>query len=120
LWGLKYVENALRQDCRATLALTVLKNGPSEEEIREEIARAGCVIIAWGVSYEGQGRRCDIRAEIQRRALPGDTRTPTFVSQWAHQPLIELVQWKPQGISSSSESRDSGPQGLPIAISGPE
>jgi putative Mg2+ transporter-C (MgtC) family protein len=120
LWGLKYVEKAMRQDARGTLALTMLKDGPSDDEIRSAIASDGGLIISWGIAYEDQGQRRELRTDVQRRIKPDDTQPPGFVSQLARNPHIQRIMWRPQGISSGFESQPSQPKGTPIPISGPK
>src|ERR1700733_11848534 len=49
LWGLKYVEKLMRQDVRATLTVTISRDGPSDDEIRALIAQNQCTVISWGI-----------------------------------------------------------------------
>jgi putative Mg2+ transporter-C (MgtC) family protein len=120
LWGLKYVENIMPQDRRAMLTLFLSKEDPSEEEIRATVAQGACSIISWGIAYLDHGQRRKIRIEIQQRSRPGDARPPAFVLQLARNAHVENIEWEPQGISSGALPPHGGPQGTPIAISGPE
>jgi putative Mg2+ transporter-C (MgtC) family protein len=116
LWGLTFVERHLRQDTLGMLTLSVSKNGPTEEEIRATIARSGCVVLAWGVAYTNYGESREVRGEIQRRAVPRDSRPPSFVAQLAENAHVKRIEWRPQGISSGSNAPDPGPfAGLPGA-----
>ncbi|HEX4056068.1 MAG TPA: MgtC/SapB family protein [Tepidisphaeraceae bacterium] len=117
LWGLKHLEKSLRQDVRATLTLSMLKDGPTEEEIRAAMRQCGCAVLSWGTAYLNRGERRELRIEVERRTLPGDTQPPAFVSQFAQNARIENVQWLPQGIPTNSGSQQPQPQGTPIAIS---
>ena len=119
LWGLKYVESMFRQDVRATLTVVLSKTGPSDDEIRGGIAQSACTIISWGISYMDQGKRRQIRSEIQWRVLPSETRPPAFIAQLAENAHVLGVQWKPQGLPAESESHQSEPKGTPIPISEP-
>lgn len=117
LWGLKYVEQLMRQDVRARLTLTILKDGPTDETIRASITQNKCLIISWGIAYMDRGERREVRSEIQRRIHASDTRPPPFVAQLAQMPRVEGLQWEPQGLSTESASQQSGPMGLPVGIS---
>jgi putative Mg2+ transporter-C (MgtC) family protein len=120
LWGLKHAENKIRQDARATLTLTISRNGPSEDDIRASIAQSGCTIISWGVAYARHGQSKELHSEIQRRVLPTETRPPDFVARLAQDPAIQEIRWQPQGISRGPESKQPEPKGTPVAQSEPE
>jgi putative Mg2+ transporter-C (MgtC) family protein len=97
LWGLKYVESIFRQDVNGTLTLTILKSGPSEEDIRAMIRDSRGRIISWGVCYREHGSQREIRSEIRRRVYPSDTRPPEFLPRILNSPGVEEVSWRPQG-----------------------
>ncbi len=120
LWGLKYIENGIRQDVRATLTLAIAKTGPSDDEIRNCIAISGCTIISWGVEYGNRGQLREVNTEIQCRVLPRETRPPDFVSTLAQNPEIQAVKWHPQGISRGAELKRPEPKGTPVALSEPK
>jgi putative Mg2+ transporter-C (MgtC) family protein len=109
LWGLTYVEKHLKQDTLGTLTLLMSRSGPTEEEIRAGIAQSGCVVLSWGVAYTSQDMGREMRAEIQRRALPRDSRPPAFVAQLAENAHIRRIEWRPQGVSAGPASPQPGP-----------
>ncbi len=118
LWGLKYVEKAIHQDSHATLTVSVLKNGPSEEQLREKIVQGGCVIISWAITYTDRGQNRQIRTEVERRVFPSDTRPPDFLAQLGLEAGVEAIQWMPQGISPDVHQSD--PLALPVNMIGPD
>lgn len=121
LWGLKYVEGAIRHDLRGTLTLSVSPQGLSDEEIRSRVTQCHCTVIAWGIQYgQGPSDWRKIRCEIRYRALPAQTQPPEFVGELAHSSHVRNVLWVPQGLITSSSSQQTEPTGTPIAISGPE
>jgi putative Mg2+ transporter-C (MgtC) family protein len=107
LWGLKHVERAFRQDMRATFALVTLADGPSEAQVRQAIAGAGCQIIFWGVTLLDHGQRCEMRGHIQRRVKPDDTAPPPFIAQLSGHPKVLRVMWRPQGIGAESRGESA-------------
>jgi putative Mg2+ transporter-C (MgtC) family protein len=117
LWGLKHVENGIRREVRATLTLVIPKAGPSDDEIRNYIAKSGCTIISWGIEYGSRGQLREVNSEIQCRVLRSETRPPDFVGMLAQNPEIEMVKWQPQGISRNAESKRYQPKGTPAALS---
>ncbi|HTW93594.1 MAG TPA: MgtC/SapB family protein [Tepidisphaeraceae bacterium] len=118
LWGLKHLEDLLRRECRATLCLTLPRDGPTEDSIRATVAQAGCAIISWAIEYMDHGNRRSVMAVVEWKALPRDTRPPACVATFAQDPHIEKVLWQPQGVSADSTRPQ--PQGTPIPISAAE
>jgi hypothetical protein len=98
LWGLKYFENAMRQDARALLIVGILTDGPSDEELRSMIAGSHCKVISWAVMHGNRGAWREVHTEIQRRVGSTETHPPDFVAQLAKNPQIEKIQWQPQGL----------------------
>jgi putative Mg2+ transporter-C (MgtC) family protein len=120
LWGLKYVERAIRQDLRATMVLDIDKGGPGDDELRATIAQSRCVIISWGVIYSDRGNQRQIQSEIQWRARPHETAPPPFIALLAQNEHVQRVQWQPQALAAESALEQSEPPGTPIAISVPD
>lgn len=121
LWGLKHVEQAIKQDLRGTISMTIAPPGPSDEEIRSHITDSDCAILAWGILFSGSGGETrHVRCDIQRRVLPDETRPPPFVAAMARNPNIQNVHWQPQGLAKESSSVQTEPKGTPIPISGPK
>ncbi|HMB94444.1 MAG TPA: MgtC/SapB family protein [Tepidisphaeraceae bacterium] len=102
LWGLKYVERAIYQDIRTMVAVTIAKNGPSDEDIRQRITHSDCVIISWGVAYLQQGQEREISCEIEWRTRYGCTTPPQFVTDLAHDAQVANLRWQPAGIKFDS------------------
>jgi putative Mg2+ transporter-C (MgtC) family protein len=120
LWGLKYVEKMMHQDVRGTLTLLVAKAGPTDDELRAQIAGEQCLVIAWGVIYMEHGERRQIRSEIQRRVLPTETKPPDFVAEMVRSIHVETVHWQPQGLPPDHATHSTEPRGTPVAISEPK
>lgn len=116
LWGLKYVERIIKQDSRALLVMTVLRDGPTDEEVRSRVGQDQCTIINWGITYLDNGRR-QIRSDIERRIVPGETHPPGFVSQLGQSIGVENLRWQPQGLSDESNSQPLPPKGMATSIS---
>jgi putative Mg2+ transporter-C (MgtC) family protein len=98
LWGLKYLENSMRQDMRATLTVGILTDGPTDEEIRAMIATCHGKVISWGVMHGNRGTWREVSTEIQRRVSPNETQPPDFIEKLAKNPQIEKIRWQPQGL----------------------
>ena len=120
LWGLKYVEKMMRQDARASLILTISRDGPSDEEIRALIAQGQCTVISWGILYTDHGKKREVHGEIQRRVLPNETSPPNYVASLAVNPHVGTIQWRPQGMSDGSAATKSEPKGTPTSLSEPK
>lgn len=78
---------------------------------------AAVVIPRTRFTYGDHGQRREIRSEIQRRVLPSETHPPAFVAELAQHPGVETLQWKMQGVSTGSSSKQEEPKGTPPAIS---
>lgn len=120
LWGLKHFEQALKEETRATLTITLSKTGPTDQQLRDSIAQSHCRVISWGITYFNPTGRRKIIAEVQRHQLPTETHPPDFVAQLAANPGTESLEWHPRNLSTDSDSRQPQPQGTPIPISASE
>ena len=117
LWGLKYMEQFIRQDLRGSLILVTLGTDLTEEELGQQLLQNGCSVISWGVSFVKSAQRREIRCEIKWRPAVGQTMPPPVIAKLYAHPAVSALSWKPQGLSGDSGPEDSGPQGTPVAIS---
>lgn len=91
LWGLRRVEEMLRREHGATLALQLDPGGPDEEEIRRKIAEAGFAIRTLEVSASAAGRRLSFSLSYAPES--GEVRTPPLVAALAREPGVAKVDW---------------------------
>ncbi len=92
LWGLKYVEEMLRREHGARLALELDASGPDEEEIRRKIAEAGFAVRTLNVSVTAAGRHLSFSLNYAPES--GDPRTPPLVGVLAREPGVAKVEWR--------------------------
>jgi putative Mg2+ transporter-C (MgtC) family protein len=96
LWGLQWTELQFRQEHRATLALEIDGDGPSERDIRRQLADAGLSVRSASVSVAGQGRHRDLVFDLRHMRLPADTEAPDIVRTLAQQSGVVKLQWRAQ------------------------
>ena len=95
LWGLKWLEQEMPKECRATLLLMAAADGPTEEQLRARVHEAGYQILSAEVEYVNRRHRRSIRCQLSWRSRFGEDRAPELVNQLAQQPGVLKVQWKP-------------------------
>jgi putative Mg2+ transporter-C (MgtC) family protein len=95
LWGLKSVEQRIRQHLRGTFVINLASDGPSEEETRGVIQNDGCRLIAWGVAYSPRDRRRLFRGEVALMGRRDNTEAPGFIGDLAQRPGVLNVSWEP-------------------------
>jgi putative Mg2+ transporter-C (MgtC) family protein len=98
LWGLKYLENAMRQDTRATVALAIRGDGPADQQLRERMQQCDCKIISWGIIYDQSKQQREITCIIEWHVRADQTNPPSFVTELAADARIVKLLWQPQGI----------------------
>jgi putative Mg2+ transporter-C (MgtC) family protein len=96
LWGLKWVEQHLRQEQHGTLMLIATADGPGEAQIRSTLGAEGFKIASCDVEYQDQAQRRRLRCQISWRGRPNDSRPPAFLDRLAEQAGVLKLQWKPR------------------------
>jgi putative Mg2+ transporter-C (MgtC) family protein len=99
LWGLKLVEQRMREQKLATLTVVTGPDGPTEEEIRTQLETAGFGVSGGAVTYTHQARLRRLHYAIHWRAPANETHTPLIVDRLAHQPGIRNLDWRPNGLA---------------------
>jgi putative Mg2+ transporter-C (MgtC) family protein len=94
--GLKRLEQSVKQDRQATLAVVAGEDGPSEDDIRSSFAAAGYKINSYSIVYEPIGKNREVTCSVQWRALPSETEVPGAVTALANRSGIVKVAWTPQ------------------------
>ena len=100
LRGLKRLESWLPQDRRATLTLTAALEGPTEEQICEEIVGRGFHIESLGVRHDKDERRLTLSCEVRWQSRPTDLLLPLFVKELSQRPGVSRLDWSPAGRPS--------------------
>ncbi|HEY1629271.1 MAG TPA: MgtC/SapB family protein, partial [Tepidisphaeraceae bacterium] len=107
LWSLKFVENAMRQDTRATISLSLRDDGPGDQELRDRIGQCDCKIVSWGVRFDHAAQQRDITCIIEWHVRSTQTTPPPFIGDLASDARILKLQWQPQGIQFLSSAKTS-------------
>ena len=94
LWGLKWVENGLEQEHRAEISLELDAQGPSEDEFRQALARAGISVVASAIAIEPPSGRRKIEFAVRRGRRLSNTATPPVLGELARLPGIVSLHWK--------------------------
>jgi putative Mg2+ transporter-C (MgtC) family protein len=100
LWGLRPVEQKTRRDQRATLRLVTGIEGPSDEEVREAVAKEGYAVRAAGQIFSDAAKRRELRYDLAWHALSHDTQAPWFVHKLAASPGVLSLEWTPQTLDT--------------------
>ena len=95
LWGVRQVEDFVRQERRATVTLFTTADSPSEPELRHMMEDSRFAIDSWSVIYSRKTARRKIRCVLKWRAVPSDTSVPPFVGKLRDTPGVETLQWVP-------------------------
>lgn len=96
LWGLERVQLSFRQEHRATLAMEIDDDGPSEQDIRRLLADAGLSVRGARFSVAGHGRHRDFLFDLRHLRYPADTEAPDVVRALAQQAGVVKLQWHSQ------------------------
>jgi len=92
LWGLRLVENRLRQGRSGTLTLLFNADVRPEQEIQSYFSGLGFRVASLSLWHHAP-ENCRLRCEIRWKALPSDGEVPAFVRQFAGREDIARVQW---------------------------
>lgn len=90
---LRWAEDRLPRDRRATLLVAIGPGGPTERQVRAELVAHGYRIVTMAVSCLATGRQT-VRCLVQWKEQPLDVDTPEVVQLIAAQPGVERVDWR--------------------------
>ena len=94
LWCLKWAEQRMRQDRRATLSLAVGAAGPTEDEVRSCLLARGFRITSQSAAYAIVGLQRRLLWEVEWHGNPNDTRPPGFLDELARRSDVVELEWK--------------------------
>jgi putative Mg2+ transporter-C (MgtC) family protein len=94
LWVLKWIEQALRQQCIASLALELDDAGPDPGQIKRRLADAGLTVVKADISIDVATRRRTLGYELREFRRGGDIEPPDRVAQLAHESGVLKFQWR--------------------------
>jgi putative Mg2+ transporter-C (MgtC) family protein len=107
LWGLKWLEQYMREQKLATLTLTTGPEGPTEEEIRDQLEVAGFSVTGCAVTYTDQARRRRLHYAVGWRARSSATLFPPVVGRLAQQPGVQELEWCPNAASDELQRNET-------------
>ena len=96
LWGMKSIENHLREDRSGTLTIVTAANGPTDGALRDVLTKAGFVATSWSVAYRNNKptRHRAVQMQVHWRGQRTDDSSPPFVEQLAALEGVVMVRWK--------------------------
>ncbi|HLJ15483.1 MAG TPA: MgtC/SapB family protein [Bryobacteraceae bacterium] len=94
LWLLKWAEELMHRERRATLILTSSIEGPSDEEVRNSLLAGGFRIASSAIAYAAAAQRRELSCEVGWNAAREDGRPPDFLNRLAQHPGVLELQWK--------------------------
>ncbi|HQU41165.1 MAG TPA: MgtC/SapB family protein [Pirellulales bacterium] len=92
LGSLKAIERRLKQDRHAVLRLTVLPDGPSEDDLLHE---AGVRVHSFGFQSSTKLQRRRLRCEVRWRSSGEAVETPPVVERLAQRQGVVRLDWQP-------------------------
>ena len=95
LWGLKIVEQRIRQQLRGAFSIDLALDGPSERETRAAIQNDGCRLIVWNVAYAPRDERRIFSGEVLMIGRRDSTDAPGFIGEIARRQGVISVTWRP-------------------------
>jgi putative Mg2+ transporter-C (MgtC) family protein len=95
LSSLKWIEDRILRDRRATLVIFTRDGGPSVPRIREDLLTDHFRIVKLAVVCLPEQRAKRIHCELLWRARPNDSRTPAIVDRLAGTNGVKRVSWNP-------------------------
>jgi putative Mg2+ transporter-C (MgtC) family protein len=93
LEGMKWMEKRRRQDRRATLAVAIKLEGPTDEKVAGLLSQAGFEARTWAASYNQTDSSRALRIDLRWRAFPQDVKPPAFLRALAQEPGVLNVDW---------------------------
>ena len=93
LEGLKWAEQRRRQDRRATLAVVIKQEGPTDEPVAVYLNQAGYEAGTWAASYNQTDSTRALQIEVRWRAYPKEAKPPPFLKALFEEPGMLKVDW---------------------------
>lgn len=94
LWGLRYAENFIPRVQQGHLLMALDARAPVEEELRNNILKAGCEFTRWQATYEPPGALAAIECTIRWRERPShQPHTPAAIEQLRVLPGVRSLTW---------------------------
>lgn len=91
---MKWIEELLPKQQRATLCMTVAADGFDEEEFRAALETEGRKITTWDINYVNLAQVRKVICELHWRSRKSRKETPAFVEQLARRPDVTELEWK--------------------------
>jgi putative Mg2+ transporter-C (MgtC) family protein len=96
LWGLKWVENRLRQDRKAFFLIATRGQKPTELEIKALFREEGFKVHGCAITYLPAEHRRELSCTISWRSpLVGGLERPIFLEGTSRDPEILKMEWRP-------------------------
>lgn len=91
---MKWIEELLPKQQRATLCMTVAADGFHQEEFRAALETEGRKITSWDINYGNLTQVRKVICELHWRSRKSRKETPAFVEQLARRPDVTELEWK--------------------------
>jgi putative Mg2+ transporter-C (MgtC) family protein len=94
LWGLKKMENFIPRRQHGSLTLSLDRDAPSEEELRQYVFETGCRIVAWSTRYAPAPLLTEVKCELAwRERADRQPHTPAGILKLRTLPGVRFVSW---------------------------
>jgi putative Mg2+ transporter-C (MgtC) family protein len=94
LWLLKYIEDLIPRERRASLCLTLDADAPPEDELRELIQKTGCSFERWNPTYNPASTLSALDCMVRWRERPSrNPHTPAAVSNLRSLRGVRSLTW---------------------------
>lgn len=106
LWALRWVEELIAREQRATLTVwfdTAAGDDP-EGELRGELSKSPYRVNSTAVSFTEAGRCRCVKWMVAWRSRKGSADPPPLLQQWARRPNVAKLHWEPAGLQVGDES----------------
>jgi putative Mg2+ transporter-C (MgtC) family protein len=94
LWGLKWAEQHIRADHRATLAVTTTTNGLTEQQLGSELDRHGFHVRHWNSIHTVSRQSRKLECDVGWRRRPVDDAPPVFLNELSARADVQELEWK--------------------------
>ena len=94
LWVLKWIEQALRQECSASLVVELDDAGPDAGEIKSRLSDVGLTVVKADISIDVATQRRTLGFELREFRRWADIEPPDRVAHLAHESGVLKFQWR--------------------------
>ena len=94
LWVLKWIEQALRQECSASLVVELDDAGPDAGEIKSRLSDVGLTVVKADISIDVATQRRTLGFELREFRRWADIEPPDRVARLAHESGVLKFQWR--------------------------